>query len=170
MKKISDYIGSDLKILQKSIWRRDFELKSGDELIARLFYPKFFSDSTELNIQNESYEFYRPKLFSWVVDIRKKGYQNPIASFKNNFWGSKGVLELPRGLRLNLKFGFFKKQAEIYLGENELLISILGCFSLKVRSEVIIEKRSEIIDEYPWIIMLGFQLSQLRKRRSATTG
>jgi hypothetical protein len=167
MKKFSDYIGSDLKILQKSIWRRDFELKSGDELIARLFYPKFFSDSTELSIQNESYEFYRPKYFSRDVDIRKKGYQNPIASFRNNFWRSNGVLELPRGLKLNLKFGFFKKQAEIYLGENDLLISILSGFSIKVRSEVIIEKRSEITDEYPWIIMLGFYLTQLMKRNSA---
>jgi hypothetical protein len=167
MRRLSDYIGKELLIFQKSIWKRDFELRSGDELIARLFYPKFFSDLTELSVWEETYEFYRPKFFSRDVEIRKKEYQNPFANFKNNFWGSKGVLELPRGIILTMKFGFFRKQAEIYLGESELLISIRCRFSVKERSEITINKRSEIIDEHPWIIMLAFYLAQMRKRNSA---
>lgn len=170
MEKLSDYISKELLIFQKSIWKREFELRSGDELIGKLYYPKFFSDTAELSIWDENYEFYKPGFFSRDVDIRKKGYQNPIAQFKNNFWGSKGVLELPRGVRLNMKFGLFKKPAETYLGENNLLFSILSRFSLKEKGEVIIEKRSEVIDEHPWIIMLAFYLSQLRKRNSAARG
>lgn len=166
MKKLSDYIGSELKIYQKNILKRDFELKFGDELIARLYYPKLYSDLAEVTISEETYEFYRPKFFSRDVDIRKKGYQNPFAHFKNNFWGSRGTLELPRGTRLKMKFGYFRKQAEIYLGENELLVSILNQFSVRERSELVIEKRSEIIDDYPWLIMLGFYLAQLMKRNS----
>ena len=167
MRNILNYMGNELLIFQKSIWKREFELRSADELIAKLFYPKFFSDLSELTIQDKTYEFCRPSVFSRDVDIREKGYQNPFAHFKNNFWGSKGVLELPRGRRLNMKFGFFRKQAEIYLGENDMLITILSRFSFKERSEVIIEKRSEVIDEHPWIIMLGFYLAQLMKRNSA---
>jgi len=167
MKKLSDYLGEELRIFQKSIWKREFELKSGEEVISILIYPKFFSNFAEINIQNESYEFYRPRLFSRDVDIRKKDYQNPIASFKNNLWGRKGVLELPGGTRVTIKFGFFRKQAELYFGEGELLVSILSSFSMKERSRVIIEKRSDIIDEYPWVIMLGFYLAQLMKRNSA---
>ena len=167
MRNILDYMGNELLIFQKSIWKREFELRSADELIAKLFYPKFFSDLAEVTIQDKTYEFCRPSVFSRDVDIREKGYQNPFAHFKNNFWGSKGVLELPRGTRLNMKFGFFRKQAEIYLGENDLLITISSRFSFKERSEVIIEKRSEVIDEHPWIIMLGFYLAQLMKRNSA---
>ena len=167
MRTTSGYIGNELLIFQKSIWKREFELRSGDEVIAKMYYPKFFSDLTELTMQNETYEFYRPRFFSRDVDIRKKGYQNPFAHFKNNFWAGKGVLELPRGVKLNIKIGFLRKQAEIFLGESDLLMSILSRFSIKERCEVVIEKRSEIIDEHPWIIMLGFYLSQLRKRNSA---
>lgn len=167
MRTTSDYIGNELLVFQKSIWKREFELRSGDEVIAKMYYPKFFSDLTELTMQNETYEFYRPRFFSRDVDIRKKGYQNPFAHFKNNFWAGKGVLELPRGVKLNIKIGFLRKQAEIFLGESDLLMSILSRFSIKERCEVVIEKRSEIIDEFPWIIMLGFYLSQLRKRNSA---
>lgn len=168
MKKLSNYIGSEFKIFQKSIWKREFELRSGDELIAQMIYPRFFSHMAELTIQNESYEFYRPKLFTRNVDVRKKDYQNPFAHFKSNFFRSKGELELPKGTKLSMKFGLFRKQAEIYLGENDLLISILSKFSFKERSKVVIEKRSEVIDEYPWVIMLCFYLTQLRKRNSGT--
>lgn len=170
MKKLSDYLGEELKIFQYSIWKREFDLLSGDELIAKLSYPKFFSDLAELKTGDEELEFYRPKFFKRDVDIRKKGYQNPFAHFKNNFWERKGALELPRGTRIIMKFGFFRKQAEIYLGENELLVSMFGRFSLRERSQIIIEKRSDIIDEYPWIIMLGFYLAQLMKRNSAARG
>ncbi|MBE0570538.1 MAG: hypothetical protein IH618_03265 [Ignavibacteriaceae bacterium] len=167
MKKPSDYIGSELKIFQNSIFKREIGLRTGDDIIAWLKYPKLFSDLAELKIGNEEFEFYRPKFFKRDVDIRKKGYQNPLAHFKNNFWGRKGVLELPRGIRLIMKFGFFKKQAEIYLGENDLLVTVLSGFSMKERSRVIIEKRSDVLDEYPWIIMLGFYLAQLMKKNSA---
>jgi len=57
MRRLSDYMGKELLIFQKSIWRRDFELRSGEELIARLFYPKFFSDFTEISVWEETYEF-----------------------------------------------------------------------------------------------------------------
>lgn len=167
MRKISDYIGNELFISQKSIWKREFELRSGDELIALMYYPKYFGDRTELSIQNEVFEFFRPKFLSREVAVRKKGYENPFAHFKNNFWGSKGTLELLRGNNLNIKFGIFKKQTEIFLGENDLLVTILSRFSVKRRSEVVIAKRSELIDECPWIIMFGFYLSQVRKRSSA---
>ena len=78
MKKLSDYLGEELKIFQYSIWKREFDLLSGDELIAKLSYPKFFSDLAELKTGNEELEFYRPKFFKRDVDIRKKGYQNPL--------------------------------------------------------------------------------------------
>jgi hypothetical protein len=166
MKKLSDYLGNELIISQKNFWKREYELRSGEELIGQMRYPKIFSLLAEHEIQNEIYEFYRPGIFNRNVDIRKKGYQNPFAHFKSAFFGNKGVLELQRGIKLNVKLGYFKRQFEIYLGENDLLISAQSKFSFKVRSVVSIEKRSEIIDENPWILMFGFYLVQLRKRRS----
>jgi len=166
MKNISDYLGNELIIIQKSFWKRDYELLVGEELIGQMRYPKIFSQLAEHDIQNESYEFYRPGIFSRDVDIKKKGYQNPFAHFKSAFFGNKGVLELQRGVRLNVRLGLFKKQFEVYLGDNDLLISAQSKFSFKERSVVFIEKRSEIIDENPWILMLVFYIVQLRKRRS----
>lgn len=170
MKKISDYIGRELLIIQKSIWKREYEFCCDEDTIARLTYPKLFSERAELLMGSETLEFYRPKIFSRQVDIRKKGYRNPFSSFKSNYWGRKGVLELPRGIRLNLKFGIISKAAEIYSVENNLTVSILNRFSMKTRCQVVIEKRSEAIDEFPWVIMFAYYLSQQRKKRSAARG
>lgn len=167
MKKLSDYIGTDLIISQKSVWKREIEFHSEEELIAKLTYPKFYSDRAELKIDNEIYEFFRPKFFTRDVDIRKKGYQMPLAHLTPNFWGNKGVLELPRGVKINMKFGMLKKVAELYEGESDLIVTIFSRFSFKEKSQVVIERRSEILDDYPWIIMLAFYFSQLRKRNSA---
>lgn len=167
MKNFSDYLGQDLMIFQKSIWKREVELHSEDELIAKLIYPKFYSDKAELTINKEEFEFYRPKYFSRAVDVRKKGYQMPFAHFTPNFWVNKGVLELPRGRKITMKFGMIKKLAELFEGENDLLVTIINRFSLKEKCRVIIEKRSDVLDENPWIIMLAFYFSLLRRRNSS---
>lgn len=167
MKNFSDYIGRDLLIFQKSIWKREIELRCDEELIATLKYPKFYSDRAEVNLNNEVYEFYRPKFFFRDVDIRKKGYQMPFAHLVPNLWGNKGVLDLPRGRKINMKFGMIKKLAEIFEGENDLLVTIISRFSFKEKCQVVIEKRSDLLDEYPWIIMLAFYFSQLRRRNSS---
>jgi hypothetical protein len=60
-----------------------------------------------------------------------------------------------------------KKVAELYEGESDLIVTIFSRFSFKEKSQVVIERRSEILDDYPWIIMLAFYFSQLRKRNSA---
>lgn len=170
MKRTSDYIGLELFIFQKSIWKREFEIKYENELIGFLRYPKIFSDLAEIEMHDSKLEFYRTSIFSRNVDIRKKGYQNPFAHFKSNFWGNKGILELPRGIRLQMKFGLMKKIAEVFYNERDLLFTIYSKLSLKEKSKIVIEQRSEIIDDYPWILILAFYLAQLRKRNSAAAG
>lgn len=167
MRKLSDYIGRDLIIFQKSIWKREIELRCDEELIASLIYPKFYSDKAEVTVDNEVYEFYRPKFFFRDVDVRKKGYQMPFAHLVPNIWGNKGVLELPRGRKINMKFGMIKKLAEIFEGDNDLLVTLISRFSFKEKCQVVIEKRSEIVDEHPWMIILAFYFSQLRRRNSS---
>jgi len=53
MKKISDYLGNELIIIRKSFWKREYELRSGEEIIAQMKHPKIFSDRAELTFQND---------------------------------------------------------------------------------------------------------------------
>lgn len=166
MRKLSDYIGQSISIKQKSFWKREYEMCSDSELIGELKYPKFFSERVECKISNDTFEFKRPHIFSDKIEIRKSGYQLPIAKLQSNFFASKGIIELPRGVKIKMKFGAFNNKAEIYIGENDLIAIMKNKFSFKEKSDIMIEKRTEILDEYPWIILLAFYFLLLKRRNS----
>lgn len=166
MRKLSDSIGQSLSIIQKSFWKREYEIRSDTELIGEFKYPKFFSERVECKVGNDSFEFKRPHIFSDKIEIIKSGYQLPIAKLQSNFFASKGIVELPRGIKVKMKFGAFNNKAEIYLGENDLIAIVKNKFSLKEKSDIMIEKRTEILDEYPWILFLAFYFLLLKRRNS----
>lgn len=166
MQNLSDYIGQTISIIQKSVWKREYEIRSEKEVIGKLFYPKFFSERVECKLGNDTFEFKRPHIFSNDIEIRKSGYQLPIAVMHSNFLASKGIVDLSRGRKMIMKFGTFNSKAEIYLGESDLIAIVKNKFSLKEKCEITIEKRTEILDEYPWIIILAFYFLQLKRRNT----
>lgn len=166
MKKLSDYIGRNLLIYQKSFWEREFEFRSDGELLGLMRYPKFFSEMAECEIDKEKYTFKRPHIFSNDIEVRKQGYELPIAKMISNFFATKGELDLPRGKKIFMKFGALQTNAEIYIGENDLLATLYYKFSFKEKCKIEIEKRSEILDDYPWIIFLAFYFVQLKRRNT----
>jgi hypothetical protein len=95
----------------------------------------------------------------------------PFAKYVSNFWRTKGTIELPKGVRFNCKAGRIKNPFEIYSSADELIIFYANKFSLKGRTTVTIEKKSEIIDKNPWIVMLGwYVILQNRRGRAHAAG
>lgn len=166
MKNLSDFIGQTISITQKSIWKREYKIRSEKEVIGELVYPKFFSERVECNLGSDTFEFKRPHIFSNDIEIRKSGYQLPIAVMHSNFLASKGIVDLPRGIKVIMRFGTFSSKAEIYLGENDLISIVKNKFSFKEKCEITIEKRTEILDENPWIVFLAFYFLQLKRRNT----
>lgn len=166
MQNLSDYIGQTILINQKSAWKRKYKIHSGKEVIGEFVYPKFFSERVECKLGNDTFEFKRPHIFSNDIEIRKSGYQLPIAVMHSNFLASKGIVDLPRGIKVIMKFGTFNSKAEVYLGENDLIAIVNNKFSFKEKCEITIEKRTEILDENPWIVFLAFYFLQLKRRNT----
>ena len=171
MKNISDYLGEELILIQPSFFKREFEFRSSSELIAKMYFPKFFSSMAIIEGFAEKYEIKVPGIWRSDVEIYKSGYQMPFAKYKSaNFWRTKGIIELPRGEQLYLKFGAFKKSCEIY-SSNELLILFQNKLSFKDKNVVTIGQSSRLIDENPWVIMLAwYKILQQNRKNSAVAG
>ena len=60
-------------LIQPSIWKRAFELRDGNEIIGTLTYPKFFSVKADANIFDTKWEFYEPKWWRNLIEIREAG-------------------------------------------------------------------------------------------------
>lgn len=166
MMKLSDYIGKELIVRQKSFLKREYEFLSDSELLGKMVFPKFFGEKAECEIGTEKIIFKRPHIFSDVIEILKEGYSLPIAKLESNFFATKGNLQLPRGRSVTIKPNILRTRTEIFIKENELIIRLHNKFSPKFKSIAIIEKRSEIIDEFPWIVLLAvYYLLLLRQNQ-----
>lgn len=167
MKPLSSYIGEELTLVQPSFFKREFEFRSTSELLAKMYYPKFFSLTAMVDGFKDKYEIFRPNFWKSEIGIRKFGNELSFATLTTNCFRIKGKIVLQNGKTVNLKFGMFKKLCEIFSESGELLIEINIRFSFKDKHIVTINKSSSIIDENPWIIMMVWYFLIESKRNAA---
>ena len=166
MNALSKYIGEDLILIQPSLFKREYEFRSSNELLARMYFPSLFSLTAVVEGFDDKYEIIRPSFWKTDIAIRKYGYDMTFASLKTNFFRTKGVIDLQNGKKLNLKFGVFKKSCQVFSESEELLIMFQNKLSLKEKNIVTIQKTSSLIDENPWIIMMVWYQILQRNRKN----
>jgi len=166
MKPLSTYIGEDLILIQPSLFKREYEFRSSNELLARMYFPSLFSLTAVVEGFEEKYEIIKPSFWKADIAIRKYGYDMTFASLKTNFFRTKGTIDLQNGKKLNLKFGVFKKSCEVFSEAEELLIMFQNRFSFKQQNIVTVQKSSTLIDENHWIIMMVWYQILQRNRKN----
>ena len=122
MTPLSKYIGEDLILIQPSFWKREYEFRSSNEMLAKMYFPKFFSLTAVVEGFEEKYEIFRPSIWKTDIAIRKYGYDMSFASLTTNFFRTKGIIDLQNGKKLNLKFGIFKKSCQVFSEIDELFL------------------------------------------------
>ena len=168
MTPLSKYIGEDLILIQPSFLRREYEFRSSQEILAKMFYPKFFSMSAVIEGFGEKYEIIRPSIWKSEIAIKKFGYDLSFATLKSlNFFRTKGEIDLQNGKKVLLKFGAFRKSCQVFSETEELLLLFQNRLSLKEKNVVTIQKSSNLIDENPWIVMMIWYLILENKRHSS---
>lgn len=168
---LSSLVGETLTFNQPSLIKREFELETSKGVLATMVFPKLFSSRVVVEGFDGRWEIKQPSIWRSEFGVYKYGYQMPFAKYVANFWKTKGTIELPKGARLNCKSGQLKRPFEVYSSSGELLMVYANKFSLKGRTTVTIEKKFELIDKYPWIIMLGWYIVlQNRRGRARAAG
>jgi len=167
METLSNYIGEDLILIQPSFFKREYEFRSSNELLAKMYFPKFFSLTAVVEGFEEKYEIIRPSFWKTDIAIRKAGYDLSFATLTTNFFRTKGSIALQNGKSVNLKFGAFKRICEIFSESEELLVVIQNKFSLKDKNIVTIQKPSSIVDDNPWMIMMTWYFLIESKKNGA---
>jgi hypothetical protein len=169
MKTLSSYIGEDLILIQPSFFKREYEFRSSDQLLAKMYFPKFFSQTAVIEGFEEKYEIIRPSFWKSEIAIRKFGYDLTFATLTSNFFKSKGSIDLQNGKKLNLKFGAFKKSCQVFSEMEELLLMFQNKLSIKEKNVVTIQKPSALIDGNPWVVMMIWYLI-LENRKNSGAG
>ena len=167
MKPLSKYIGEDLFLIQPSFWKREYEFRSSTELLAKMYFPKFFSRVAVVDGFGEKYEIFRPSFWKTEVAIRKQSYDLTFATLRAlNFFRTKSEIDLQNGKKVLLKFGSFRKSCQLFSDADELLLIFQNKLSIKDKNIVSIQKSSRLIDDNPWMVMMIWFVMLENKRHN----
>ena len=167
MKNLSELVGESLIIYQPSVWKNYYELKHGDKVLGTIRQPKVFSHRILFKLDTHEWEIYFPKFWKSEIAIRESGFQLPYANYKRDDFKTNGTLYLPRGYKLKFVFKIFRGGYRIENESGMCLVSFKDKISFRSKTEITIEQKLELLDKYPWSIVLIWYISYRRRQAAA---
>jgi hypothetical protein len=159
MKLISEYRDQPVKLVCRSLFGFDYDLIAGQEIIASFKCTRTFSFTGQVKgFGRNNIEFYKEKFWTWNTSIREEGKENPFALHKREIGFCTGIIELPKGNRFRVIYGFFY-MTTIIENEKGNTIAVLKRSNFLSRNiNVIIKEKSTSLDENPWVIFMALYI------------
>jgi len=164
MKKLSELAGETLFIHQPSVWKSYYELKYGEELLGAIQGKGIFGTTMIFKMGNDEWEIYRTGFWKSEIGIKQAGYELPYATYKRDGFKSRGTVKCYKGEQMIIESKILKGGFSVKTLSGEYLVRLKDKLSLREKTEIQIEQKSELLDKYPWVIVLAWYLSLQRKR------
>lgn len=164
MRRLSELAGETLYIHQPSVWKSYYELKHGEEILGTIQPNNFFGKSIIFKAGTDEWEIYRPSFWKSEVAIRQAGYELPYATYKRDGFKLRGTVRLYKGEQMIIEYKLLRGGYNVQTLSGEFLAIFKDKVSIKDNTEVRIEQKSELLDKYPWVIILAWYLSLQRRR------
>ena len=159
MKKIAEMIGRELKWVQPSAWKMQYELRAGDELIATLRFRSSFGSFATAESADGCWTFKRVGFWQTRATIRGCESEVDIAMFKNNTWSGGGTVELVGGQQYLATTNFWQTNLEFKTEAGETLVRLNPGGLVHLSAKVDIRPNAAGVPELPWVVMFGWYLT-----------
>lgn len=156
MKVLSDYLGQELEIVNKHIFKSFFDLNANGVPILSIRNTDFWGHRHEIAGFEKVWELSKPSVWKSTLEVREKDSSTVIATFESSAFGKTNTITLPRGEKLLVAMHVWKSMYELQneLGTKIVLFKNKNWFSSNII--VSIEKKAEVLDKYPFLPMLVF--------------
>jgi hypothetical protein len=167
MKNIGSVVDHELTWSQQSVFKSEFDLRFGGELVATLRLPKRIGTMGVAESGDGSWTFER--IGFWKMKTVIKSGRSPVelGSYTSNAWKPGGVLQLPDGKKFKFWRNGWKRISEFRTEEGELLFQIQYVGIFRVSASVRINRLALQTPELPWMVLLGFYLGVMARRDAA---
>jgi hypothetical protein len=166
---MSRRVDRELKWVQTTWRKSDYELRDGDEVIQTLRFRSAWGSFATAENSDGCWTFKRVGFLQTRATIRSCGSDQDLALFKNNSWTGGGTLELP-GCQYRANTNFWMTSYEFMTASSEPLIrykQIGGVLHLS--SLVEIQPAAAPLPELPWLVALGWYLAVLLHHDSGSS-
>ena len=167
MKLISEYHGHILEIITPSFFKNEFNFVANDLVLGSLKNIDFWGNRYEINYGVKTWEIALASIWKGKVDIKEKGKELPFAFYEPLGLKQAGSISLPNGEKINLVFNLWKSAYELRNQINETIVTFSNKSFFSSTIVVTINKKNELIDKYPFVILLAYYISMKRKHAAA---
>jgi hypothetical protein len=156
MRKLHEVAGQSLKWTQPSTFKKVFELRAGDEVVATLKFRSALGSFATGESADGAWTFKRVGFFQTRVSIRESGSETELASFKDKTWTSGGTLTLADGRVFYATTNFWNSKVALQDDQHVELIRFTNSGLLHLSSIVEIRPTAGQMPELSWLILLGW--------------
>jgi hypothetical protein len=167
MDKIASFIGLPLQWHKPHLFGAQYELRSGEALIATLQFRSLWGTLASGQSGDGCWTFKRVGFWQTRATIRPCDSEQEIATFRNNTWSEGGTLLLPDGRQYPANTNFWQTQYEFKTPTGDSLIHYRNRGLLGSSAEVTIFPQAQEVPELPWMVMLGWYLVVMMQNDSA---
>ncbi len=167
MKNIRSVIDHELSWSQQSLFKNEFELRFGGELVATLRLPKMMGNLAVAESGDGSWTFQRTGFWKTKTFIKASGSADELGSYRRNTWRGGGALELTNGRKFIVWKSIWKRLSEFRTEEGEPLFEIQQRGSFRLSASVRMNRRALQIPELPWMVLFGFYLEVMARNDAA---
>jgi hypothetical protein len=158
MRHLADVIRQPLRWSQPSMLARDYELRSGSELVATLSLRSAFGTLAHAQSADGSWTFKRVGFWQTRATVREDGAARDLASFEHNTWRGGGTLRFADGRSLLVTTNFWQTHIEFRLSEDHVLFRYRTEGFLRQAAELEIMPGLAAMREGPWLLLFGWYL------------
>ncbi|MFM2125964.1 MAG: hypothetical protein RL328_2415 [Acidobacteriota bacterium] len=169
MKDIRDVQG-ELRWVQTSALKRDYELRADQELVAQLRFRSLMGSFAEAENSLGRWTFKRVGFLHPRVTIRASATDADIATFRNNTWSGGGTLTLSDGRTFLATTNCWHSSLEIQTEPGEVLVRLQTTGIWQNCATVSITSHGLEIPELPWITLFAWYVIVMMQVDNAWLG
>jgi hypothetical protein len=171
VQSVKDFAGRELVWEKPRALRREFELRSGEEVLATLRWSKgWWSTLAEATSAEEQWTFKRSGFWKPKVTARRPGSETDLATFELG-WNGAGVLTLTGGATYRWDNEGFWGNAFVWKDPAGNPLVRFHHQMMKNKGEVEVSPSASTLADLPFLIVFGWYLAvSLMEERSAAAG
>jgi hypothetical protein len=165
--RIADVARARLQWVQPHALSRRFELRHGDDIVARLDFRSAFGSMASGESADGLWTFKRVGFWRTRVTVRADGSDDNVAVFEPATWSGGGTLHLPGGDTLRATTSFWRTTLEFQATDDVPLVRYDTHGLVRLAADVTVLPEGARMPALPWVVMLGWYLIVLMHEDSS---
>lgn len=169
MIRLQSYAGAPLSVLQPSIWKQTYELRSGEQVLATMTFTKFLGSEVRMECDQGSWIISQSGIWRPKVIVREAENGITVAEIPVHFLKQEFTFNLrDRSYEtVTLRRNFWASTFTMTGRAGRELLSLKQKFFSFTTATITVGPRAKEYDELPWLMFLLWYFWQSTNRSKA---